>query len=546
MAGMCTLLHNVVLDGRGTAAPAEMWHALRRGGKAFKGRCARASCTAHAQRCCTTQHPHLPPYVILQVKRALGGRSVAQLAHAVRDAQAAWSRWAVGLQWLVLAGEALGLQSIGGWSCSAHRWAVVMQLLRRSLQIAVHLVARLAARLPPACIASYSLPTSPTPASHSMHARPLSHVSCLPWTHFGGQTAVCFHMFPPEDFRPWKLLEEALRPSFAAGPLEQLLAQVDKELRRDGKLSAEAVGQLAAALRQRAACVWGGTEAAAEQLAGLAAVEAGQEEAAEEQDAEGSGQQQQAQQEQAEEQQSAEEQAAEAPAAKKQKRDVFHSKHSRKQALLSKAAEKSSKKCSSAAAAAAAKGKQAAAPGARLAAWLSPAVRALLAEPPTKLPGGWRCVGKEAVCQSSVGNRACSGPCTRLLQLRRKAAAPHFSSLHALQAPSSSLARTLHRWTALQRSRARWVLAAAVWLTVGQWTAGRGDLARACPGRPLAGLLLPIHLRHTSRAFGAGKLPPCAVPKSASISPPNKAFTPSVAGAAPGADRAPPLPARAA
>lgn len=48
-----------------------------------------------------------------QLKKALGGRSASQLAHAVHDAQAAWSRWAVGLQWLVLAAEELGLQSIG-------------------------------------------------------------------------------------------------------------------------------------------------------------------------------------------------------------------------------------------------------------------------------------------------------------------------------------------------------------------------------------------------------------------------------------------------
>ena len=48
-----------------------------------------------------------------QLKKALGGRSASQLAHAVHNAQAAWSRWAVGLQWLVLAAEELGLQSLG-------------------------------------------------------------------------------------------------------------------------------------------------------------------------------------------------------------------------------------------------------------------------------------------------------------------------------------------------------------------------------------------------------------------------------------------------
>jgi chemotaxis protein histidine kinase CheA len=223
----------------------------------------------------------------------------------VRDAQAAWSRWAVGLQWLVLAGEALGLQSI--------------------------------------------------------------------------------------DFRPWKLLEEALRPSFAGAPLKTLLAQLERELKKKDKGSAEAVSQLAAALQQRAAQVWGGAEAAAEQLAELAAAEAGEEEEEEEdveeeedgQEAEGSGQQQ-GQQARQEEQQAQEQEAAEAPTGKKQKRDVFHSKTSRKLALLANTAKKAAKKASSTAAAAATK---AAAPGAWLAAWLGSALRTLLAEPPTKLPG---------------------------------------------------------------------------------------------------------------------------------------------------------------
>lgn len=148
--------------------------------------------------------------------------------------------------------------------------------------------------------------------------------------------------------------------------------------------------QLAAALRQRAEQVWGGAEAAAEQLADLAAVEAGAEEDG--QEAEGSGQQaqQHAQQQaqQAEQEDEEEEQAAEAPAAKKQKHEVYHSKGSRKAALLAKAAAQTAKKQGGAKAAAAAKARQAAAPGARLASWLVPALRTLLAEPPTKLPGG--------------------------------------------------------------------------------------------------------------------------------------------------------------
>lgn len=37
----------------------------------------------------------------------------AQLAGTVTDAQAGWSRWAVGVHWLVLAAEAVGLRSLG-------------------------------------------------------------------------------------------------------------------------------------------------------------------------------------------------------------------------------------------------------------------------------------------------------------------------------------------------------------------------------------------------------------------------------------------------
>ncbi len=197
------------------------------------------------------------------------------------------------------------------------------------------------------------------------------------------------HSAPPPcpEFRPWKLLEEALRPGFAGEPLKQLLGQIEKVLRRDGKHSAGAVRQLAAALRQRAEQVWGGAEAAAEQLADLAAVEAGAAEDGREGDDQQAQQHAQQQAQQAE-QEDEEEQAAEAPATKKQKRDVYHSKVSRKAALLAKAVAQTAKKQGGAKAAAAAKARQAAAPGDRLAAWLAPALRTLLAEPPTKLPGG--------------------------------------------------------------------------------------------------------------------------------------------------------------
>lgn len=67
-------------------------------------------------------HPPTHPTPSQQVRKALGGRSAAQLAHAVHEAQAAWSRWAVGLQWLIVAAEALGLQSIGRWLAACVEW----------------------------------------------------------------------------------------------------------------------------------------------------------------------------------------------------------------------------------------------------------------------------------------------------------------------------------------------------------------------------------------------------------------------------------------
>lgn len=233
---------------------------------------------------------------------------------------------------------------------------------------------------------------------------------------------------PAPEFRPWKLAEEALRPGFAGKLLRELLGQIEKELQRKEcrVASPEAVSQLAAALRQRAEQVWGGAAAAGEQLEELAALEAGGEEQEEEdrgQEGRGQGAQQQEQQQQAQQQaeqqaEQAEQQPAEAPAGKKQKRDVYHSKQARKEALLAKAAAQTAKKASSSAAAAG-KARQAS-PGARLAAWLVPALRTLLAEPPTKLPGAcWGRVQEVLIACSglAVHSAAAVGPCAPTWEL---------------------------------------------------------------------------------------------------------------------------------
>ena len=73
---------------------------------------------------------------------------------------------------------------------------------------------------------------------------------------------------------------------------------------------------------------------------------------------------------------------------KPKKKERYHSKESRRQALLSKAAQAAAAGKGAAAVAAAAAAREAAAPGARLAAWLVGLIRGVLKVPPTKLPGG--------------------------------------------------------------------------------------------------------------------------------------------------------------
>jgi hypothetical protein len=179
---------------------------------------------------------------------------------------------------------------------------------------------------------------------------------------------------------------------FASRQLKPLLERIQPLL---AKLPAQAVAGLAVQLAARAGVVWGGAEAAAEELGQLAAMG---------ESAEVEQQQQQVEQQRQEQQDASaagaeqEQEAAVAGDAAddskqgKTKRDLFHSSQSRKAALLQlatqPAAGKGAKRRSGAAAAAAAAQRaKERAPGARLAAWLAPALRALMATPPTKLPG---------------------------------------------------------------------------------------------------------------------------------------------------------------
>jgi hypothetical protein len=47
------------------------------------------------------------------VKRQLKVRSAADVADCIQEALAGWSRWALGVHWLVLAAEAVGLRGQG-------------------------------------------------------------------------------------------------------------------------------------------------------------------------------------------------------------------------------------------------------------------------------------------------------------------------------------------------------------------------------------------------------------------------------------------------
>jgi hypothetical protein len=195
--------------------------------------------------------------------------------------------------------------------------------------------------------------------------------------------------------QPWRLIEDALRPTFAAQDLPPLWERIEMVLRR---LPPTGVQRLAARLAAVAEAVPGGGEAAGELLEQLApfAAEGGPWVAEEEEENEQQQQQQQQQgaaTERSAAEEEGEEEAAEAELQgrkKKRRRDKFHSKQSRQEALLQKAAAAAAKGGTSAAAAAAAqRERQAAAPGARFAAWLAAALADLLATPPlpSQLPG---------------------------------------------------------------------------------------------------------------------------------------------------------------
>lgn len=62
---------------------------------------------------CTPLTVSSPPPAPLQAKRVLKGRTPAQLAAQLEEAQLGWSAWAVGVHWLVMAAEAAGLRDFG-------------------------------------------------------------------------------------------------------------------------------------------------------------------------------------------------------------------------------------------------------------------------------------------------------------------------------------------------------------------------------------------------------------------------------------------------
>ena len=64
-----------------------------------------------------------------QAKRQIKVRSAADLASCIGDAMAGWSRWALGVHWLVLAAEAVGLRGQGEQA----EWQVVAVMLGEGL-----------------------------------------------------------------------------------------------------------------------------------------------------------------------------------------------------------------------------------------------------------------------------------------------------------------------------------------------------------------------------------------------------------------------------
>lgn len=181
--------------------------------------------------------------------------------------------------------------------------------------------------------------------------------------------------------------EAVLCSDFASKQLKPLLERIQPLL---AKLPAQAVAGLAAQLAARAAAVWGGAEAAAEELGQLAELA----EFVEEQQREEEQQEQQCAAAGAEpgEEAAAAGDVADGGKQGKNKRDRFHSSQSRKAALLQLATQPaagkgSKRKSGGASAAAAAQRAKERAPGARLSAWLAPALRALMGTPPTKLHG---------------------------------------------------------------------------------------------------------------------------------------------------------------
>eukprot|EP00887_Chlorella_sp_A99_P005249 scaffold1.g5249.t1 len=197
---------------------------------------------------------------------------------------------------------------------------------------------------------------------------------------------------------------EVLCDALAAGYMQlggegrRLLADLESRLQR---LPAEAARQLAARLAELAGKVWRGAHAAARELGELQRLEEEMPASAQPDATDGDGQQEQVQQ--TEDQQWQEDgQAGPSEAAaeqSKRKRERYHSKGSRNAALLAKATAASTKRGGTAAAAAAQRAAAAATPGARLAAFLAPALQAMLATPPTKLPGAaiFSCTDSQAL-----------------------------------------------------------------------------------------------------------------------------------------------------
>ena len=180
----------------------------------------------------------------------------------------------------------------------------------------------------------------------------------------------------------WELYREALLPGLPSRPEgAELLSRLHRAVSRLDRPQAEALAEVLARVPARVGAAAAANEAVAAAMAGLEAAMAVQSPAAAEEEAAAA---------EAEVPAAEEEEEAPGPAVAGRKRDVFHSKPSRKAALLANAAKaKPAAKAGAGRRGAAAGGAAAAqeTPGTRLASWLQATLGAALAVPPTRAPG---------------------------------------------------------------------------------------------------------------------------------------------------------------